>query len=295
MKPSKFTPGLLILASACLLYSCMFFSCKKTSSTPASDIFYSTTIDGYTVSFTNQTTGATSYKWDFGDGTSSAEASPVHIYPGKGKYVPTLYATNKAGLTDSGSTVIHISKASAVSLTDNTLTDWDTVTNNMIISGPGGGNFIKAKFDYNSNYLYCYFEMNATVAQGNIFDFYFDADNNTATGYNSWMFNNAGNDVVLEGSLFAGGWMNVFYFAGGSDQGSWTWNTMNITNFYQIGTIVQDGPVLKFEMSLTRAKLQGFLGTGIRIGVSSTKDDWSETIGTIPDQTTPAFSLDMSE
>ena len=290
MKIFIFTPGLLILASVCTLYSC-----KKSSSSQPSDIYYSTSIDGYTVTFTNQTTGATSYKWDFGDGASSTDASPSHTYPGKGKYVPTLYATNAAGVTDKGSTVIHISKASAVSLTDNSLSDWDTVAQNVVISGPGGGNFIKAKYDYNSNYLYCYYEMNATVAQGNIFDFYFDVDGNTGTGYNSWMFNGAGNDVVLEGSLFAGGWLNVFYFAGGSDQGSWVWNTMNISNFYQIGAIVQDGPVLKFEMGIARSKLQGFLNTSLKIGVSSTKSDWSAVIGNTPDQTTSSFYLDMSE
>jgi hypothetical protein len=95
--------------------------------------------------------------------------------------------------------------------------------------------------------------------------------------------------------LFAGGWLNVFYFAGGSNQGSWTWNTMNISNYYQVGTIVQDGSTLKFEVAFDRAKLQGFLGTGIKIGVSSTKSDWSAVIGNVPDQTTAAFYLDMSE
>jgi PKD repeat protein len=290
MKTFIFNPGLLLLASVCML-----FSCKKSSSSTPSDIYYTTSISGYTVTFTNRTTGATSYKWDFGDGTSSTDASPAHTYPGKGKYVPTLFATNSAGVTDQGSTVIHISKASAVSMTDNSLSDWDSVSHNVVISGAGGGTFIKAKYDYNSNYLYCYYEMNATVAQGNVFDFYFDVDNNTGTGYNSWMFNGAGNDVVLEGSLFAGGWLNVFYFAGGTNQGSWTWNTMDINNYYQVGTIVQDGSTLKFEVAFDRAKLQGFLNTGIKIGVSSTKSDWSAIIGTVPDQTTASFSLDMSE
>lgn len=290
MKQLLYTPGLLVLVVLCVLCSC-----KKNTSATAPQIDYSDSISGYTVIFTNQTTGATSYKWDFGDGTTSTDANPSHAYPGKGKYVPTLYATNAAGATDSGSTVIHISKASDVSLTDNSLSDWDSVTHNVVISGPNGGNFIKAKYDYNSNWVYCYFEMNATVAQANVFDFYFDVDNNAGTGYNSWMFTNAGNDVVLEGSLFPGGWLNVFYFAGGSNQGAWTWNTMDINNYYQLGTIVQDGSVLKFEMGLVRSKLQGFLNTGMKIGVSSTKSDWSAIIGAVPDEASPSFYLDMTE
>src|SRR5438105_14680500 len=89
-------------------------SCKKDKAKPAADIFYTVSLDGYTVTFTNQTTGAVLYKWDFGDGDTSTEESPVHTYPGKGKYVPTLYATTSDGITTEGSTVIHISKCSAM-------------------------------------------------------------------------------------------------------------------------------------------------------------------------------------
>ena len=269
--------------------------CKKDGAKPQADIFYTTSLDGYTVTFTNETTGATSYKWDFGDGGTSTDPSPVHVYPGKGKYVPTLYATTAGGITSEGSTVIHISKSSAVKLDDNSLSDWDTVSHNVILSGPGGGIFQKAKFDYNSNYIYCYFEMTATVADGNVFDFYLDTDNDPTTGYISWLFSGSGNDVVLEGSMFAGGWCNVFYFAGGSNQSAWSWNQPGISDFYQIGTIVQSGPILKFEMGIKRSKLQGLTNKAIKLGVSSTKSDWSAIIGTVPDQTTAAFYLDMSE
>jgi hypothetical protein len=62
-----------------------------------------------------------------------------------------------------------------------------------------------------------------------------------------------------------------------------------------VGTIVQDGNVLKFEMGLVRSKLQGFLNTGMKIGVSSTKSDWSAIIGAVPDEGSPSFYLDMTE
>src|SRR5882762_7805394 len=114
-------------------------ACKKDGAKPQADIFYTTSLDGYTVTFTNQTTGAASYKWDFGDGATSTDASQSHTYPGKGKYVPTLYATTAGGVTDEGSTVIHIAKSSAVKLDDNSLSDWDTVTHNVVVSGAGGG------------------------------------------------------------------------------------------------------------------------------------------------------------
>lgn len=45
------------------------------------------------VEFTNQSTGADTYLWDFGDGTTSAEANPVHEYTAYGKFDIKLTAT----------------------------------------------------------------------------------------------------------------------------------------------------------------------------------------------------------
>src|SRR5215471_1105517 len=100
---------------------CMFYSCKKDEAKPAPFVFYSVEVNGNDVTFTNKSTGATSYKWDFGDGTESTEESPTHTYPGKGKYVPTLYATSPDGVTAEASTVLHISKTSPVKLDDHSL------------------------------------------------------------------------------------------------------------------------------------------------------------------------------
>jgi len=44
--------------------------------------------------FTNTSKNATSYVWDFGDGTTSTEKNPTHRYSGKGVYKVTLKATS---------------------------------------------------------------------------------------------------------------------------------------------------------------------------------------------------------
>lgn len=273
----------------------MFSSCKKDDVKQVPDVFYSVELDGYTVKFTNETTGASTYRWDFGDGESSTEASPVHEYPGKGKYVPTLYATSSDGSTAEGSTVINISKASPIKLDDNSLADWDTINHNVIVAGAGGGIMKKAKYDYNSDYIFCYYEMTGKVADGNVFDFYLDSDNSTSTGYFTWIFSASGNDVVLEGSMFPGGWFDPLYFTGGANQSGWSWEWQGIPEFYQIGTVVQDGPTLKFEMGLKRGKIKGLINKAIKVGLAINKSDWSAMIGSIPDVTTPSFLLDMSE
>ena len=58
---------------------------------------------GSSVSFTNTSLNATSYSWDFGDGSAaSTEATPSHTYAAAGEYTVTLTAT--------GSTTVSTSK-----------------------------------------------------------------------------------------------------------------------------------------------------------------------------------------
>ena len=62
---------------------------------PSPTPFFQSTVDGLTVSFTNFSQNATTYMWDFGDGSPvSTEADPVHIYATPGAYQVTLQATN---------------------------------------------------------------------------------------------------------------------------------------------------------------------------------------------------------
>jgi glucose/arabinose dehydrogenase/PKD repeat protein len=52
--------------------------------------------------------GALSYRWDFGDGTSSTQANPSHTYTTNGNYSPTLTVTDPTGLTGTASVLITV-------------------------------------------------------------------------------------------------------------------------------------------------------------------------------------------
>jgi len=55
---------------------------------------------GLPVQFRNTSVGGVSYLWDFGDGTSSIEAEPKHVYTGAQEfYTVSLTATNSLGCT----------------------------------------------------------------------------------------------------------------------------------------------------------------------------------------------------
>jgi PKD repeat protein len=74
-------------------------------------------VAAFTVSATTTCTGCvqftdvsqnvpTSWRWTFGDGTTSTDQSPTHCYPTAGTYAVTLAATNAAGTTTSAATTI---------------------------------------------------------------------------------------------------------------------------------------------------------------------------------------------
>lgn len=58
------------------------------------------------VTFTNNSAGASTYLWDFGDGNTSTDANPVHTYTTPGTYLVTLEAKASAGCVDADSLTI---------------------------------------------------------------------------------------------------------------------------------------------------------------------------------------------
>ena len=60
-----------------------------------------------TINFTNNSTNASSYSWNFGDGTTSIETSPNKQYASAGSYTVTLTATNSCG-SDTATTTITV-------------------------------------------------------------------------------------------------------------------------------------------------------------------------------------------
>jgi PKD repeat protein len=72
--------------------------CKKDEAAIASFSASKTTADaGETISFTNKSSNAKSYVWDFGDGVTSQEQTPTHQYTTTGSFTVTLTAKGDGG------------------------------------------------------------------------------------------------------------------------------------------------------------------------------------------------------
>jgi len=68
-----------------------------------------------TVSFTNNSAGATTYSWNFGDGSPlETVSSPSHTYTAPGTYTVTLTARNAAGCSETTNVVITVENVTSV-------------------------------------------------------------------------------------------------------------------------------------------------------------------------------------
>lgn len=77
----------------------LFSSCVDESIAPVANfsLVSKNTVPPCEVTFTNTSTNATSYVWEFGDGSQSSSKNPKHTYTKGGEYKVILTATNNVG------------------------------------------------------------------------------------------------------------------------------------------------------------------------------------------------------
>ena len=80
--------------------------------TPPAAAFSTMASDGnfLEISFTNESISSTDFVWDFGDGTTSTEKNPTHVYADEGEYSVTLTASDKLNQSNSVTELVFITE-----------------------------------------------------------------------------------------------------------------------------------------------------------------------------------------
>lgn len=97
-----------------------------------------------TVTFTNNSTNGESYYWQFGDGTTSTQASPVHTYSSAGYYTVILKTNSAAGYSST------VSKPVAAASGNATVDFTTTVPNDLSMGfdATSSSNIASLKWDF---------------------------------------------------------------------------------------------------------------------------------------------------
>jgi PKD repeat protein len=277
-----------------IFFAAISFGCsKKADNTdiPEQQAFFKYQADSYVVTFTNLSKVSGSYHWDFGDGGTSTEQNPVHNYGKKGKYVVTLTVSGES--TVEATTVMLLDKTSKVKLDDGTLTDWDNITKNVVISGPDGMGVKKGKFDYDANYIYIYIEQASTIADGTIFSLFIDTDTTMSTGFILGSFPGIGAENYFEGQVATSEpWFDPYKYSG--DGSNWAWDGIQAGEFYKVGHFEESGGLLKYEMAISRTLIPGLTNEAVRLAIIVMDSGWSD-FGYMPDKNTSGYLLMMNE
>jgi hypothetical protein len=133
---------------ALLVLPLMLFSCQKSPiasfSTDSSEIAV-----GQPVYFNNNSHNSDKFEWDFGDGYTSNESSPVHTFTSTGSYEVILTAIAKGGHTDETRLTLNIVIPTLLEIEVreyysedvipgadiilySSVTDWDAQTNSVV-------------------------------------------------------------------------------------------------------------------------------------------------------------------
>jgi PKD repeat protein len=126
LKTLKWTS--MLMTVALVIASCGSDDDEKTPAplTPTANFTSAADADDYlTVDFTNTSTNATSYTWDFGDGTAtSAEENPSHTFAETGDYSVKLTAKNSGGEVSTTKTVSVVFKLNNATINGGSAKSW---------------------------------------------------------------------------------------------------------------------------------------------------------------------------
>jgi hypothetical protein len=278
------------------ILSLAFIGCEEEGSYKLSELpplDFKSYYDGLTVTFANQTKGATNISWDFGDNSQGASGDSVkHVYSAIGNYLISMKGTFE-GKEYTFRAVMKVDKPSVIKLDDNSFDDWNNVSY-PDFQFEGKGNVIGGELDYDANNVYFLIEWSTAGTnglaelEGAIMDLYLDTDNSIATGFSS----SVGADILYEGNI-PSSWFDYLKFTG-TEQSQWSWASTSIPNAIKMGNASQEGENIKMEFAISREKFK-IKKDGFGFQLILNFSDWSGEVGSLAKNNETAIQIKMDK
>lgn len=274
MKKIKF---LYYLITVSLLVSCGSDNSSDTVSSGNIIVDFSFTSNESLFAFTNLSTGATSYRWDFGDLNFYCESeSPTYRYVVKGGELNvTLTAMDDQGHEASITKTIMAPEIPNIEIgIDGSFNDWEDVDVLYDESESGSGSMQKVKVWGKGDYINVYLEGN-TAMQMEIVDMFINSDGNSSTGFLSWQWpEGSGADFLFEGPLLSSSWGSFYQHIDPS--GGWGWAALagSSINMESSGIVNVDADTNAIEFRILKTQL-GTLGNTISFSFSEKTIGWA--------------------
>ncbi len=149
-------------------------SCKKENNASGVKAVFSYVADGFKVNFTDYSTNAKEYLWEFGDTGTSTLANPIHVYTSKGEFLAKLTVMNGQ---ESSTFIDTVFVAGPNIKIDGDFTDWTYVDYTDVAEAGSGGTLLGVKTFASGGNLNFYLEGTDDFNLA-VMDMYIDADNN---------------------------------------------------------------------------------------------------------------------
>lgn len=267
----------LLLSLATFAFGALFFtSCGDDETTPAPVPGFTYEMEGKTVTFTNTSTDAATYSWNFDDDSeASTEENPTHEFPTYGDYDVRLTATGDGG-SETLKQTLSLQREIGIAI-DGDFGDWADYDAAVSYTEGEGGFLTDMKLEWDGNYLYIY--LKGTSEFAGWVDIYLNTDNDTATGAATAHYPlGCGADYLLEGDIQAGDFAALY--ADNADSDDWCWDVSGEScgapvpvlaaesGLVVTSGVVANGDIVEMEFSIARAYLVGMSSEAIGIGIN---------------------------
>jgi PKD repeat protein len=275
----------LLTMAAFFIAALTFVSCGEDEKpAPVSDFTFE--IDDKTVTFTNTSTNATSYSWDFGDNTLSVEKDPpAHVYDAYGDYDVRLTAMGEGGEIIKKQTISVVKEWPAIAI-DGSFGDWDAVESFYSGYGDASGSLMEAKVTSDAAGSKIYVYIKGTInADFPVIQIMINADGDTITGWKTPLdYNSNGSEYQFE--FYAlDGWAGVYSWSTDPGIQDWPWED-DITSNPDDGDITETSGVIggtEIEFAIETSLMKNpVVADEIGIYFWMQPEDWSATSGSLP-------------